>query len=166
MFNKTSVGENVSKNRLSPYRTGELPAINIVNGSDDVEPESIDTSPRELSHDYVLAIHVRVAVADESDNALDALAEEIEPLMHADPFFGEGVCGGKGSMLVGTTFNLSPEGELDIGLMILRYGFEYQTQAPEAPTGMDDFNTAHSTINIANEVHEDEDAEDDIEVQS
>ena len=164
LLNNTSVGANVLKNRQRPYRISELPAIDIANLDDDVDPASSSSAPRELLHTYSLEVRVRVAVDDAVDDAMDALAEEIEPLMHADPYFG-GAAGGFGSILTGTTFDFDTEGEADIGLMTLRYDFEYQTKAPVAPTGLDDFNTAYSTINVDNAVHEDEDAEDDIEVQ-
>ena len=164
LFGKTSVGDKVSKNRQRPYRTKKLPAIDIVNLDDDVDDASRNSAPRELEHTYSLGIRVRVAVTDAVDDVMDSLAEEIEPLMHADRYFG-GAAGGMGSMLTGTAFDFDAEGEFDIGLMTLNYDFEYQTHAPEAPTDLDDFNTAYATHNIANDVHEDEDAEDDIKVQ-
>ncbi len=164
LLNNTSVGTKVSKNRKLTYREGQLPAIDLANSSDEVDSASADTAPLELFHTYSLDVRVRVAVTDEADNAMDALAEEIEPLMHADPFFG-GAAGGNGSRLTGTTFNIGAEGELDIGLMVLKYDFQYYTEAQPVLSGLDTFNTAYSTINVDNAVHEDEDAEDDIEVQ-
>ena len=161
LFEKTSVGSKVAKNRQRPYRNRELPAIDIVNVDDDVDPESWNSAPKELAHTYVLGILVRVSVTDAVDDVMDSLAKEIEPLMHADPYF-DGAAGGRGSMLKGTTFDFDTEGEYDIGLMTLRYDFEYQTHAPEKPSGMDDFNTAHATHKQGADQSDDDDAEDNI----
>ncbi len=165
LLNNTSVGTKVSKNRQLTYREGQLPAIDLANNSDDVDPASADTAPLELFHTYSLDVRVRVAVTDEADNAMDALAEEIEPLMHADPFFG-GAAGGNGSRLTGTTFNIGAEGELDIGLMVLKYDFQYYTDAQPVLSGMDDFNTAYATHKQGADQADADDAEDNIEVQS
>ncbi len=163
LLDNTSVGSAVSKNRQRPYRIGGLPAIDIMNSDDSVDPESANTAPKELLHTYSLDVRVRVAVTDEVDNVMDAIAEEIEPLMHADPFFG-GAAGGKGSSLTGTSFDFNTEGEFDVGLMTLSYDFEYYTQADASKT-LDDFNRAHATHKQGADQSDDDDAEDNIEVQ-
>lgn len=154
--------QSVSENRLNPFRVPRLPAIDIVSVSDDVDDDSINTAPRELEHSYVVAIRAWVAVTSEVDKAMDDMAEEIEPLMHADPYFGGAAAE---SILTGTDFEFRSEGNRDVGAISLIYKFTYRTCAQAAPAGLDDFNTAYATHNIGNAVHEDEDAEDDIEVQ-
>ena len=159
----TAASTRVSANRQNAFRQKELPAIDLVNVSDDVSDDSINTAPRELKHDYILAVRGWVVVTDAVDDVMDALAKEIETAMHADPYFG-GACAD--SILSSTDFSFQPQGNLELGTVSLFYGFKYRTDAPEAPTGLDNFNTAYATHNLGNAVHPDEDAEDDIEVQA
>ncbi len=159
LLGNTSAGTQVSKNRQRPYRTAQLPAIDLMNADDAVDSESANTAPKELLHTYSLDVRVRVAVTDAVDDAMDALAEEIEPLMHADPFFG-GAAGEKGSSLTGTSFDFDTEGEFDIGLMTLSYDFKYYTQADAVKTDLDEFDKAHATHKQGVDQSDDDDAED------
>ena len=162
LLNNTTAAARVSRNRLNPYRIKELPAIDIVSVADDVEPDSVDTAPRELEHSYSVGVRGWVAVTDDVDDVMDDLAQEIETLMYADPYFGGATAD---SILTGTSFDFSPQGDLDAGSVTLLYDFKYQTQAPEPPVGLDDFNTAHATHKQGAAQHDDDDAEDDITVQ-
>lgn len=159
LLGNTTVGAEVAKNRQRPYRNRELPAIDIMNADDSVDPESANTAPKELLHTYSLDLLVRVKVTDAVDDAMDALAKEIEPLMHVDPFFG-GAAGEKGSSLTGTSFDFDTEGEWDIGLMTLHYDFKYYTQADAVKTGLDEFDKAHATHKQGVDQSDDDDAED------
>lgn len=141
---KTAAGNMVEATRRDKYRQNELPAIAIYTPADDVDEDSKDTSPRELKRDLTVRIVGRVKDSERVDDVMDALALEIENVMHADPYLG-GVAGD--SILRGTEVGIDDEGERPIGVITLTYSVTYRTAAPAAPE-LDDFNTADTKYDV------------------
>ncbi len=155
----TAALAEVSTNRQNPYRTEKLPAIDIFSASDDVEDDS--TAPRELEHSYLVEVRGTVKAAGTIDDDMDDLAEEIEEVMHRDPYF-DGACAD--SILTSTTFEFDASGDRDIATISLIYNFTYRTDAPDAPLFLDDLETVHATHKIGAAQDDDDDAEDEIEI--
>jgi hypothetical protein len=162
LVGQTVADDRVTATRVLPYRRSELPAISIYTLDETVHAESRTTAPRELSRELRLEIAGWVAHGAGMDDAMDALALEIETAMHADPYFGDAAAD---SILETTTMGVRGEGDSLTGLVTLTYAVTYQSPAPEAPTDLDDFLTAHVTHNLANAVHEDDQAHDHVIVQ-
>lgn len=143
----TSAGTRVSSTRVDPYRETELPAISIYTPREPVDPESSSTSPRELTRTVSVEIAASVAHSDALPlaDAADAIAEQIEAAMDADPYLG-GVA--SDSILEGTELSI-PNASADplVGLIVLTYVVTYQTQ-PGAITATDDFLQAGVTTQI------------------
>lgn len=159
----TAAEERVSTTRVLPYRRSELPAISVYTLEEAVDLEETTTSaPRELTRELQLEIAGWVEPGGSVDDSMDALALEIETAMHADPYLGDTVAE---CLLVGTTMSLLDEGEKLLGLVTLTYAVTYRTLAPEANEELDDFLVADVTTNLANEVHEDNAARDEVVVQ-
>ena len=85
--------------------------------------------------------------------------EAIEAIMHADPYFGGAAAD---SILTGTSFDFSTEGERDMAAITLQYGFTYRTCAPAQPTTLDTLLIANVNYNLENTVHPDDEASDEI----
>lgn len=162
LIGKTAAGTRVSTTRIYPYRKPELPAISVYTLEETVNEEGSNTAPREYTRDLELEISGFVHGGADVDDAMDELALEIENAMAADPYLG-GTVGD--SMLQGTTMGLTGDGDTLTGMVTLTYAVTYRTLAPEAPSGLDEFETAGVTHQPAG-VGDAEVAEDLINVRS
>lgn len=158
----TVAGARVYPNRFLPLRTkgakDELPAILVYTLSETSDDE--DTAPRELTRKLELAIDGIVAVESDADAALNALALEIETVMHADPYLDETA---GDSLLTDTDLGVEPDGDRLLGRVALTYEVTYRTLAPEptADEDMDDFETVEATYKTDGvDQSDDDDAED------
>lgn len=159
---KTAAVGRVFASRVVPLRRTELPAIAVYTLEETVDPESRASAPRELERQMPVVIEGWVTPGDNADDAMDDLAEQIERVMHADPYLGGVVAE---SILESTSMEVLEDGERLMGLVMLTYAVTYQTQSPEAPSDLDDFVTVDAIYNPGGEVHEDDVAEDMFQVQ-
>ena len=159
LLNATTAGARVYATRVLPYQMTELPVIAIYTLQDDVADSSRSTAPRELTRSLSLNIEAWVAPGTNVDDAMDDIALEIENLMHADPYLGD-VC--VDSLLTATTTESVEDVDRELGIVILTYDVTYRTDAPEAPVGMDDFNTADTIYQVSEDAN---DANDSVTVQ-
>lgn len=158
---KTDAGDRVYETRLVPYRLLELPAIAVYSLDESTEEASRSTAPRELERDLELAIEGAVKQGENVDDAMDALALEIERVMHADPTLG-GVA--SDTFLSGTEFFVDVESDRPAGVIRLVYRTRYYTQAPDpADVQLDDFATADIRTSLAGKDHQDDQAHDRLE---
>lgn len=159
LLGATSAGSRVYETRVVPNRLPELPALSVYALQDRVDQERSDTTaPRELQRELDLVVEGWVAAGGNADDAMDALALEVETAMHADPFFGGAAAD---SMLDSTSLEVLDEGDRFTGWFVMTYTVTYFTRAPAAPEDLDDFETAGATHNLAN----DNQAEDVFDVQ-
>lgn len=144
LLGRTAAELRVLASRVVPYRKNELPAISVYTLDETVDGDSASTAPRELTRDLKLEIAGWVAHIPDGplvDDAMDALALEIETAMDADPFLAGAV---GDSILEGTTMAIRGEGDALMGIVTLTYAVTYRTLAPEPPAldSLDDFLTA------------------------
>lgn len=158
---KTSAGQKVDTTRIDTWRDNELPAISVYTTVEDVDDASTETAPRELKRQVDVEIVGAVGASDRMDDAMDALALEIETVMHADPFLGDVA---SDSILTGTEANVHNEGKRLIGLVVLTYQVTYRTIAPE-PQELDDFVTADTRTRVDGVTDPNQDAHDIVVVQ-
>lgn len=156
LTNATSAGPRVKATRVEPMgvlisasRGSGLPAIGVYTPTDNVDPNAALYKPLELWHN--LELHVVAWVVDTTavpvENAMDAIAKQIEAAMNVDRFFG-GACGGTvGSILSSTETGVNDDGDPLIGVVKLTYRCEYaDNQAPA--TGLTDYLRTHTTTDI------------------
>lgn len=141
----TAAGARVTPTRVDPHKKHELPALSVYTLSEQTGPED-DTEPRELWRTLKLEIAGWVAhsAACPADDALDALAEQIEAAMDADRYL-DGAAGE--SLLVGTEITIRDDGDPLIGILTLTYEVTYRTTVA-APNDLDDFLRAASTAQV------------------
>lgn len=166
---QTSAGDRIYPNRVLPVGRKQVPAILVRNGEEPVDPASSVTVPRELTRNLSLEIVALCGVEEDADDTLDDLALEIETAMHADPFLrdeeGRARCS---DLILSDTSepDIDRDGDRLIGGIALTYTVTYQTLAPESPTELDDFLTAHVTHKVTGpDMPDDDDAEDEFSVQ-
>lgn len=142
LIRKTAAADRVFATRIVPYRANmELPVIAVYTLEDKVDADSIERSPRELKRHATLTIEAWVKPGDNVDDAMDDFEEQIQRVMHADPFFknSDGDCIASDSIQVSSDMEVIERGEKLLGILMLEYDFTYWQLAPEAPEGLDDF---------------------------
>ncbi len=143
---RTAAGTRVEPTRVDPHRRNDLPAIAVYTPTEQVDPASATTAPRELTR----AVKVEIAgfvVATAGlriDDAMDSLAEEIETAMDVDRYL-EGAA--YESILESTEMAVpDPPSDPLIGIVTLTYVVVYHTSPAVAP--MDDFVTANAVTHM------------------
>lgn len=148
LTNATAAATRVFPTRIEPIRKSSLPAIAVYTLSEDVTPDTANTSPRELLR--VVKVEIAGFVAHSEaipvDDAMDALAEEIEAAMDGDRYLA-GAAGD--SVLESTALQVrEDDGHSDplLGIVTLTYAVEYRTSPIAGP--LDDFLTATSAEQV------------------
>jgi hypothetical protein len=155
----TAAEERVFKSRSVPLGRLQLPALTVYTLEETVDPESAQTAPRDLRRNLALVIEGAVEGAT-ADDDMDALALEVETALHADPTFG-GLA--TDSLLESTTLDVKPEGEKLVGILSMVYAVVYHSSAP-VEAEADDLDTVVVHTNLSDSVHEDDQAEDNIDL--
>lgn len=147
LSNATAAGTRVTSTRVDAHKKNELPALSVYTLSEEVEPASDTSSPRELTRKLNLEIAGWVAhsAALPVEIAMDDLAREIENAMDADVYLSD-LAGD--SMLTATEMTIVEE-KIDplVGIVTLTYSVTYRTFVGATPA-TDDFNTAGTTTQI------------------
>lgn len=144
-----SVATRVTKTRLEPVRTAELPCINVYTTDvETVSEDSATSSPRELTRTARIAIDCWAKADANVDDVVDDLAEEVEAAMDDDVFFvlGNAVTI-EDVILSSTEIGLSNQGERPMGVAHLEYAVTYRTGI-RRPAPTDKFNQADTRISI------------------
>lgn len=156
----TSAGERVYRSRILPWEAVELPALAVYTLEESVDTEaSAATAPRELERSYRVAIEGGVMAAEDVDDAVDTLAQEVETAMHADCYLAGSAAD---SILESTDVELAAEGERIVGHVRLTYLVTYRTYAPAQVDGLGDFTTADVRTNLGGAQAPEDEAQDRI----
>jgi hypothetical protein len=143
---KTSAGDRVFETRVVPFRRLELPAIAVYALSESSEDQQ--SAPRELKRTLSLTIDAAVKSGDNVDDAMDAIALEVERAMHADETFG-GLA--SDSVLASTDIEVFEEADQFVGLVKLQYEVTYYTAAPDAAdVVLDDLESIYTETQLRN----------------
>jgi hypothetical protein len=181
LVNRTDAGQRVFPSRVTSLRrVKDLPAISVYMLTEDVDAESLNTAPRELTRQSPLIIEAWVNPGDDPDVAMDDLSEQIETAMHADPYFFDGprfAANGitpidpaplplvSESYLTATEMELLEMGDRLMGFLAMTYLVTYRTLAPEADLGLVDFLRVEADHKLG-DVHDAEHALDEFTVQT
>lgn len=161
----TSAASQVFSTQKLLYVQDDLPAIAVYAEN---ETSTWDqTAPRELDRKPTFMIESIVDAGENVDDAMDDMAEEIEAVMDADPFFKvAGVASAYQSELSASEMLSIEDGDREIGILTLTYKISYRTIAFVPPVAPDQFNTADVTYNLEGEQDPDDQTSDEITVQS
>jgi hypothetical protein len=147
LVGKTAAGARVFETRILPLRMPELPAVAVYSLSESSDDQQ--TAPRELKRRIDFAVEAAVKQGTNIDDALDAIALQVETAMDADPTFG-GLA--SDSMLVGTQLDVVEEGDRMMGVAVLRYAVTYYTPERSATSAvLDDFETVDVRTSLGGE---------------
>ena len=127
LLGATAAQDRVLRMKRTPWKTNQLPGISVYTLEESVDQAR--TLPRELDRTVQLKIEGALALADDIDDALDALALEIENAVHADPTFGETA---EDSYLAATDIVIDATAEQPVGSVVLTYNVRYYTPAVPA----------------------------------
>ena len=162
LINSTSADARVFPTRVVPHRVKDLPVISVYILDEDVDSDSSETAPRELTRNPSVTLECWVAPGTNVDDAMDDFAEEVENAMDVDPYFGGTAAD---SILNSTVMESLTDSDREIGFLVLSYDVKYRTEPLGLTAPLDDFNTANTTHNPGGDVHEDDVATDSITVQ-
>lgn len=164
LLGKTAAADRVYETRTVPWRTVELPAISIYTLDETIDPDSRQTAPRELTRQLRLQVLGVVRVGANVDDQLDALAEEVERAIDADPNFAGTAFD---SILQSVQLAVDIQGDRPVGELQMVYAVTYNTDAPKAADitpPLVDFGRAHITTDLGGTTHADDQAVDDVVV--
>lgn len=127
---RTLAADRVFETRVIPLQRTQLPAVMVYTLKEPIDPASRKTSPRRLKRELELMIEGVVEAGDNVDDAMDALAAQIECAMNFDARLGLALV--DDSLLSDTEMEVGTEGQKLIGLVRLTYAVTYYTHAPDA----------------------------------
>ncbi len=130
----TTTGSNVTTGRAYPVAVGDLPALFIYSGPEEVLVDSL-TFPRDLLRKFIIIIE---AVDDDKDSAtaedtMDTILKEVETVLGADNTLNSKA---RDSSLQSVEVIRQGDQERTVIIMRMEYMFEYRTKenAPETLT--------------------------------
>jgi hypothetical protein len=126
LLGATAAEERVFPTRFVPWKKLALPGIAVYALEETVE--AVRTLPRELVRSLRIEVLAVVSGTEQVDDAVDALALEIETALHADPSFGGTA---EDSLLSSTQIGTDEDQGRPLGAARLVYDVRYYT--PAAP---------------------------------
>lgn len=144
--NRTAAGARVTKSRRPPQTTDALPAISVYSVDEPVSEASASTAPRELTRQVKVEIvgWVLYVTGSPVDDALDALALQIETAMDLDPNLNG--CAFD-SLLESTALGEDLSGDRGMGAVSMVFACTYKTETRN-PLPTADFALAGVTTNL------------------
>lgn len=148
LLDNTSAQSRVSATRVTPFKKGSPPVLAVYTLTEEVDvEESLSRAPRELQRTLNLVVEgwVSPEPGNPVDDAVDALALEVEAAMDADPYLSSTAAD---SCLESTEVEVLQDGERLVGHVTLTYAVQYQTKIPAEAPELDDFVTAGTTYQV------------------
>lgn len=136
----TAAGMRVTKSRMTPVRKAELPAISVYTDDEEIDSDSLDTAPRELTRTVQVAVDswVKVPAGGQVDDAFDDIALQVETAMDGDIYLATTAYT---SILASTEFGIKDDGDQPMGCVHMLYTVVYKTDLRVQPVE-DSFDTA------------------------
>lgn len=128
-----TTGANVFTGRTRPVLKGKPPYLLIYTPSESSQPGTLGY-PRMMQRTLTFAIQgiVQDGTGADIEDTLDAIAEEVEAAIGADPTVG-GLC--KGAFLSSTDIVLENDGEQPVGSIVMFFTANYRTNETTPGTG-------------------------------
>jgi hypothetical protein len=120
LTNATDCGGNVFANREQALWASEVPALLVTSQKESAQPR--DISGQTYIRDLTIEIHIKVSVNDTSDDALDAIALQVEQILGSDKSLS-GTALSSTYLTTDLTFDVS--GQTDKGVAVLTYQIQY-----------------------------------------
>jgi hypothetical protein len=128
-----SVSNRVYPTRKPPNLEGQLPVINVYTPSDQTDEASANSASRELWRYAQVVIEAYVEAIDNADDAIDAIALEIETAMDADDSLGGTAFWSWGPQEMQTDVEF---GDKQYGVLHMVYFVEYHTDLRESDAAL------------------------------
>lgn len=123
---RTAAGDRVFTTREIPLRRTQLPAITIYSLEESAEVGAGGDHVTKLDRSLQLELLIIASLTEAVDDELDAIAEQVESAMRADPALGlDGTV--FDSALTGTVIGVDDDQGHPIGAMRLTYNVQYCT---------------------------------------
>ena len=123
LLNNTDAGANVFNGRVYVLNDVLLPGILVAAREEEIDNEAGEKTSQNRS--VSVLVQIQAKEADGVDNVLDALAEEIETLIFADPGINAlGQC----LDLTTTEMENNSEAEVEVGISTLTFLVKYITE--------------------------------------
>lgn len=158
----TAAGARVEATREIPRRRTDGPALGVYTPEESVASAETRTAPREHTRALTLVVEGIVSGASGVDDALDALALEVEDALDADDTFGRKAAE---SSLASTDLEVVEDGDRTVGLIRLTYTVTYYTFAPREVDAPDAFVSAGVKYDLNGSVIPQDQAEDNVELE-
>jgi hypothetical protein len=129
LVGKTAAGARVVATKKVPWGGKELPGVSVYTLEEETDLEQSlrgelrDGAGRVLARRLQVVIQGARALTDAVDDELDALAEEIEAAVDADPTFG--VAEVQDAVLASTSIQIDANAEQPVGAVTLAYAVTY-----------------------------------------
>ncbi|MBU1594262.1 MAG: hypothetical protein KKA55_01850 [Proteobacteria bacterium] len=141
----TDAGARVWASRMRHVSSRDLPAIGVYT-TEESSPLA-DVSPRKYERTVTVAVDCMVEADESVDDALDALAMQVETALMADPTLGGAALD---SALMRTSIGLVGEGRTQAGCATLEFEADYETSPGLVDLdSLDDFATAGVDYDLA-----------------
>lgn len=141
LIGKTICGDNVFENRLLKWREERFPAISIYTQSESSEIKNV--SPRLYKRRLNLAIEIIAFADDNIDDYMDALADEVEALLH-QTWDLEGVA--DNFIYLGTQVGIAYDGAKPYACAKLEYEAQYSSIHAVSSESLPDLLNISNTI--------------------
>lgn len=152
LLNNTAAGVNVYANRVQPLISNgwmnQLPAI-IVYTMDETG-DIFNAAPREYERTVQLMVEIQGSAASDLDDALDAIADDVERILLRDDTLGGTV---NDLRYAQTRMALRKEGETHIGACIIQFDAEYMDRRPDDAFNetLPDLNSIETQYSLSNQ---------------
>lgn len=156
----TAAGTRVEATREIPRRRAEGTSLGVYTPEESIVSTETRTAPREHTRSLQLVVEGIVQGASGVDDALDALALEVEDAFDADDTLGGTAAE---SALVSTDLETMEDGARTAGLIRLTYAVTYYSFAPREVAAPDAFLLANVKHDLNGTTHPADQAEDNVE---
>lgn len=125
-----TTASRVYRSRLYPLADTQLPGLCVYTGDEQVSTRTI-THPRTQERQVEVRVEVFVAAQQDYDDEIDAIIEEVETAIGADPTRG-GIA--KDTTLSSIRTTMAADGEVPVCIAVMSYQVHY-TAKENAPGG-------------------------------
>jgi hypothetical protein len=126
----TDAQGRVFTTRVRPWKVSQLPGIAIYTSSDPVDRDSRQTAARVYKRDLVVKIECAAIEAADMDDRLDALEEQVRPLLEVDLSLkdAQGAPRCRDMFLVSSELHVEEGGEQFVGVLTLTWEVTYDDE--------------------------------------
>jgi len=147
LIGNTDAGTRIYTSRVKPIWEDERPLILVYSRTENVTEFAV--APREYDRVLELSIEIVIDGADDIDDDLDIVGQQVEAVMFEDDTWG-GLA--SDTQLKGMSMQIEKDGKQLIGSLILNYEVTYHTKAVNDPNTLEWLNRVDVEYDIVSGV--------------